>query len=128
MFDAADFLYNSREHYSFMLEDASLPHHLCSCLKSKLSAFFRRYVLQPAAEYLRTYAAVISDLFQCSEERVEVDHAFSRHKPLIILDLIRRQFWRVGRLHVDDPVLSRSQYVFDGCACMIPVPGVEHKT
>jgi hypothetical protein len=76
------FFNDSGEHLATMFtrgsEDARALHGGVRRPESKLGAFFRRHVFEPAAKDFRADSAVIADLLQRSEESFEIDDALRR--------------------------------------------------
>src|SRR3954447_8416922 len=81
---------------------ASLSHHFRRSLQSEFGALFRWYVLETPSEHLRADPVHIADFLQGPEESSPVKDALSRHQTLIVTDLLRRQFWSIGDLHMNN--------------------------
>src|SRR2546430_5293405 len=105
--------------------DSGFAHHRACGIESETRAFLGRTILQPPSENLGAYAIGVPDFLQRTEKTRKIDHTLTRHEPLIIPDLFRRQAGRVTHLHVDDVFFSGRDDVLFGGAGVMPVPGVK---
>src|ERR1017187_2844787 len=104
--------------------NAGLPHHGAGCFETQPRALFGRHVLEAAAEDLHAEGVLVADFVERHQECVQVDDALAGHEPLVVADLIGRQFGRVAEVHVDDAVLAGFDDVGGGRAGVVPVPHV----